>query len=553
MPDDTNGDARHQGSQADPAAEEISEAGALDTPLPDEPPTEILDHGAVHVSPVTVGVDGVTQVIEWPTPAPTGGRRFGLIGAVGAVAIGLVAVGGVYAYSLLSGGGAQPEDYVPANAIAYLKLDLDPSAGQKIEALRFFRHFPDADAFLSDEEDIRKIFFELAQEGDDAFAALDFDEDIAPWLGDRIGIAALPGDSGGEPVPLVLLQVRDEERAREGLRELFDAADDQMPGIVFAGGYALLAEDGQAAAAARDDAAEASLADDETFSADMAEFDDGVAASWVDLDRVADLLAGLDPAALGLPLDVLESRMGAVVSFDDNYIDLTFKMFGGEPDAALAEAGPSGELLRTVPSDTLIAFSASGIGPALLDGWSEMVSAISAEPGGVELTGALTDLESYGITLPDDLAALLGEQTLLVVAGNTLVSAPPLVGLQSETDTATATEVMFAVEKALAEAGISISWETDESTLYVGLAPSDLSAMQSGTGIADPAAATALPRLDTAQMALWVDLDALGEIIAEESGGDDVADVLAHIAGIGLTADIDEDGTGTVTLRVVAD
>ncbi len=220
----------------------------------------------------------------------------------------------------------------------------------------------------------------------------------------------------------------------------------------------------------------------------------------------------------------------------------------------LSEAGPSGELLRTVPSDMLIAFAASGIGPALLEGWSEMISTFSTQPGGAELTNALTDLElQYGLTLPDDLAVLLGDQTLLVVAGNTLFSTPPLVGLRSETDTAAAGRAMTAVAGALADVGFPISWDTDETTLYVGLSPSDLSAMQSGVGIADPAAETALPRLDMAQMALWVDLDALGEIIAEENGGDEVTDVLAHIAGIGLTADTDENGTVTVTLRVVAD
>jgi hypothetical protein len=41
---------------------------------------------------------------------------------------------------MLSGGGAQPDAFVPSSAFAFAKVDLDPAAGQKLAARRLAEH-----------------------------------------------------------------------------------------------------------------------------------------------------------------------------------------------------------------------------------------------------------------------------------------------------------------------------------------------------------------------------------------------------------------------------
>src|SRR5689334_14455610 len=97
-----------------------------------------------------------------PLP-PSGGGRRGLLVVVGAVAAVAVAGASWAAWSFFST-GPQPAQALPGSTIAYVSVDLDPSGGQKIEALRTLRKFP---AF---EERV----------------GLDTDDDIREWLYDKI-------------------------------------------------------------------------------------------------------------------------------------------------------------------------------------------------------------------------------------------------------------------------------------------------------------------------------------------------------------------------------
>ena len=111
----------------------------------------------------------------------------------------MVAGGGIFAYGKLNGGD-QPAAVLPGNAVAYARVDLNPSAGQKVAAMRFLLKFPsvkDKLGLTGDNDDLRQKLFELIKKyaGDD-LADVDFDKDIKPWLGDRAGMAALPAADG---------------------------------------------------------------------------------------------------------------------------------------------------------------------------------------------------------------------------------------------------------------------------------------------------------------------------------------------------------------------
>ena len=115
----------------------------------------------------------------------------------------------------LGGGGAQPADVLPSDAFAYLRLDIDPSVGQKIAAVRFLGKLPQLKDTL-ESADPRKKLWELASK-DASSACLSrftYDTDIAPWLGDRVGAAIRPGGTAKEPNIAVALQVKDEGAAR---------------------------------------------------------------------------------------------------------------------------------------------------------------------------------------------------------------------------------------------------------------------------------------------------------------------------------------------------
>ncbi len=527
---------------------------------PRDTAADVLSHGPAG------GTAGEPQTAVLATQPGPSRRRSALIAGIGALALALVAAGGVYAYTLLSGGGAQPEKYVPADAIGFVKVDLDPAAGQKVAALRFFRHFPGGSDVLKG-DDIREIVFRLLQDSDDNLAQLDFDKDIAPWLGDRLGVAFLPPSGDGEePEVLGVLQVKDEDKAKSGLAKVFDG---DAPAAVFTGGYALLAADEASAAAARDAAAKGNLGDKKTFQDDLEPLGDGAAAFWLDLAAMKDVFGSSLGAAAGqLPAaqaDLLnesfKGRIAGAVTFDASHADLTVRGIGtsafGVPDAGSKPVGP---WLSTVPADTVVALGISGLDQVVADAFTSFLGIAQAQPAvGREVESGLDRLErETGLRLPNDVETLLGQRTLITVVSGVLSSdVPQGVAMRAETDTAAAQKVLAKLQRLLerSDAPVRLTWRAEGSDLVVGFSEGDLSAIQSGPGIADVAVKEALPNLDSAQEAVWVDLDRVAQLLADRSPGSidpGTMKVVSHIAGIGLTAMITEDGS-TTTIRVVAD
>ena len=78
---------------------------------------------------------------------------------------GVLVVGGgtAFAVTTLVGGGAQPDQVLPGNAIAYVRMDIDPSAGQKIAAVRLLRKLPQVNDAVSGGGDPRQKLFESLQ------------------------------------------------------------------------------------------------------------------------------------------------------------------------------------------------------------------------------------------------------------------------------------------------------------------------------------------------------------------------------------------------------
>nr|WP_257908767.1 hypothetical protein [Janibacter limosus] len=93
--------------------------------------------------------------------------KWGAFGAAGLLTVGLLGGGALFAFSKVNGGGPQPESALPGTAVAFAKVDLDPSADQKLDAFRFARKFPGAKDSLNgvDENgDLRKELFDALQD-----------------------------------------------------------------------------------------------------------------------------------------------------------------------------------------------------------------------------------------------------------------------------------------------------------------------------------------------------------------------------------------------------
>ena len=204
--------------------------------------------------------------LQPPPPAPgAGGRRTGLIvgGVIGLLV--LVGAGAWGAWSFFST-GPQPAEALPDSTVGYVSVDLDPSGGQKIEALRTLRKFP---AFkdkvgLDTGDDVRERIFEEIQKSSSC-DGLDYGDDIEPWLGDRMAVAAV--DTGGDiPTPVFVLQVTDEDAADAGLDKIKDCSGGDSGAWAIDDGWALLGEDQDTVDDIVADAADSPLSGDDDYA-----------------------------------------------------------------------------------------------------------------------------------------------------------------------------------------------------------------------------------------------------------------------------------------------
>jgi hypothetical protein len=260
-------------------------------------------------------------------PAPPQGRggrgRGWILALVAAVLVGVVGGGGVWAASKLSGGGAQPQDVLPASAMAYVRLDLDPSAGQKLALFGIARKFSATrDSFGGD--DPRKALVTALQKDEPDLSKIDYARDVEPWLGDRVGLAVLPADGGGDPVGALAVQVKDEAAARAGIAKM--GLGGGKGGLAFREGYAVIAMSQKLA----DEYVKAApLSGEPRFAADLdALGEQGVLSFWMDVEKVAD--AGWSEVAATPVLQQIRGmRFAGALRFSGDYAELAGITRGG--------------------------------------------------------------------------------------------------------------------------------------------------------------------------------------------------------------------------------
>ena len=481
-----------------------------------------------------------------PTPAGRLSRLSAgtvLPAAIGVAAVS-VATAGVAVLAFLSGGGTQPEDVLPAGALAFVKVDLDPAANQKLAVYRLAERFPASADKVDDEDDVKDqllaALFENAE-------GVDYAADISPWIGDRAGIAALPS-GGEEPDALAAVAYRDRAAAEAGLSRL-KAAD---PTIVYAfsekADYVLLG-DTQAVVDAAVDPAEV-LGDADRYTGAVDALDgDQILTGWVD---AAGFWGALTPEerqqaseATGAQGDLAPTGQAVFgVRADDRYLEVQGRTVDANADV-LREVEIGGEkgsgMVQDLPESTLLALSVTGLG----DGLATLYDRTAG--GAADALGLTESAAEFGLSLPQDLRVLLGEETMLAVFGREDVA------LRSRGDG----EEAFPLAQRLAQAFEDNGGPpTDdklrdlEAGFAVGTSPAALdqvTASDGGLGDSDRFQ-LAVPDADDAGVVLYVDVVRLLELGLAEDTVDRSS--VEPLEAVGLTVNGGSDGGFRLRLTV---
>jgi hypothetical protein len=460
--------------------------------------------------------------------------------------------GAVVAVQQLSGGGAQPADVLPGDAFAYVRLDIDPSAGQKIAAVRFLGKLPQVRDTLTG-DDPRKKLWELVTKGasDSCVSAIRYDEDIAPWLGERAGVAVRPGGTSDKPNLALAVQVSDEARAAETLRTLF-ACDKDGADIETRDGYALVMPPGTGTATMAA-IGKGTLATNTTFTSDMAALgEQGVVSAWFDLATGAQQLQDLGSDALGTPGSgasgtAAEGRVAAALRFDPSFVELAGVVRGAT--AVNAAPGDPAQLLD-LPEDTAAALHVSGADQAIDAAWpalADQLASLSGATGGDVIAQIEQELD---VTLPDDLKVLLGRSFTLALPQQDLLAASSFVvgGKIASSDSARAAELVDRLDQTM---GGILTQSVDGGTVYLATDPAYIDSLKKGGSLGDTDTFTAaLGDVSRANAVLFVDLDRIESAYLGDLQGDTRA-VVESLRAVGGSTTVTGAGEASFSLRVV--
>ena len=534
---------------------------------------------------------GADQLVIGGPDAPRGSGRRGWW--IGGGALAVLAIGGgaaAWAAASFFSQGSQPAEALPDSTVGYVSIDLDPSGGQKIAALKLARKFP---AFkdkvgLQTDDDLRKWIFEKAAEGN---CDLDFDKDVAPWLGSRAAVAAVGTD---KPSPVVVVQTSDADKAEEGVKNLVSCGDESAApdlGWTIDGDWIVFAETKAKAEEVVRETAKGSLADDPDFKSwtDKAG-DSGIMTAYASpaagraLSQEMSKLPGGSDGSLSAPVDPFgmlgtcpglsdssssTQRMqaqladfggaSAALRFGEDGLELEMagdlRAFG----ASTAVEPSSAPVISTLPADTAAAF-----GIALPKGWTDKVTENLKN-----LCGGGTDPESLfapfsqaiGLDLPGDLEKLFGDSAALalgpgidvegLVNGNDPSDLPIALKVRGDKDTIDG--VTAKLRQGLgAPAGVlepvagddAVALGLDEAYTKEVAAAGKLGSSDTFTSV--------VPNADKASGVVYVSFDALEGAIKALAGGDEeVAANLAPLKAFGLSGWTDgDDSHGILKLSV---
>jgi Protein of unknown function (DUF3352) len=482
---------------------------------------------------------------------PRAARRSGLL-AVALGAAGAVVAGGWAAFALMSDGG-QPAEALPADTLAYVSVDLDPSAGQKVEALRIASSFPALREKLGLEagDDLRRWVFQESELS--TCPGIDYEEDVAPWIGESAALALVPGES--EPEPVLALAVTDDVRASSALSRLTECAPEGRGGFAVEDGYAVIAETTAVADETLASAGSGALSGDGDFTR--------WTAAAGEPGFVTAYLAPEAPAAVSGVAGDFEG-LGAAMRFADGTVEVEVAGAGVPLGSQTAEGAASG--LGRLPAST-----GAGLSVALADGW--LADALEeAERAGLPVGMLLASAEARtGLDLPADVETLLGDEVSIAVDSDVEPDAPFErndlrdlgAGVRVLGDPAEIVQVLEKVERAMGPSAPPLVVEQRDGVVAFGFDADYVSRLAgSGDLAGEPRFRAALPQAERSSAAGYADFDAGGgwlarvaDAYARQAEGSGAAQVSRNLEPLDLLgASVwEQDGVQHGLLRLTTD
>ena len=511
------------------------------------------------------------------TPDNDNRKRLIVLGAL--VAGGAVVAGGAWAASSFFSTGSQPSEALPDSTVAYFSVDLDPSGGQKIEAIKTLRKFPGfTDKIdLETDDDLReRLFEEITKSG--GCEGLDYAEDVKPWLGSRAAMAAV--DLGEDtPAPVGVVQVTDAGKAEAGVAKLIDVcgggeeAEGDVGGWVVEGDWMVLAETKDIASQVVDAAGDGSLSGDASFEKWTGQAgDDGFMSVYVakGVTSYLDDLGGFSPGSmmggdLGMtpqetPEEVPENLQqmiddfdgaAATVRFDDGAVEIEYAMSDYQPDMTKYVQSDQGvSMVAGLPEDTVAA-----LGFALEEGWGQAMldyakKTLSSSDGS-DIDEEISQLEAEtGLAFPEDLETLLGDGVTISLGSgidpDAITNGGPgevPAGIRVKGD---AQEIQAVLDKISAQAPPEMAefMVVTESDGYAVLALQDdyRGKLESGGDLGDNDDYAQVVESDDAQTVLFVNFDADDDwLVRITEDWPEVSENLAPLSAFGVSGWVDGD------------
>jgi hypothetical protein len=551
---------------------------------------------------------GTPEYLEYGSGAPippdaippsdgSGGRRSRRGWWIGGGVVVLLGLGaGAWAALGFFQQGEQPAAALPASTIAYLSVDLDPAGGQKIDAFRTLNKFPafkDEVGIDSVDELRHKLGEELVGQAD--CPGLDYDRDIDPWLGDRMAVAGVPlGDD--DPQLVVVVQVKDEDGARDGIAQLNACDDtDNDPGVSIHDGWAVLAESQETADAVTKATDDGTLADDATYQRwTKAVGEAGVVNAYASPDAGRYLAQQLDqlPGIFGPGLtqqysttddgygdatfepgatpsiagsgfhgtttgdnplsDALSAFKGgaATLRFTSDGLELSAAGDGSAPQLSDFTGNTGGQLVQRLPDDT-----AAAAGVTLSQGWlTRRIDAMSGMLGaGMSRDQAFRELSRQtGLDVPGDIETLLGSGVSVSVgndfdleaAENSEDGSGLPIAVTVKGDPVAIEQVLDKIRAKVGDVPFLGSDSTDD---LVAIGPSSAyrqHVLDGGALGDDDTFRGAVPDAGDASSLLFVNIDALEPSITKAAAGDqETVDNVTPLRAVGVSTWTDAEVT----------
>ena len=300
----------------------------------------------------------------------------------------------------------------PADALAMVSVNLDPSIEQKRNLLGIVRRFPEARKEVKGEfDEARDDLLDRLLED----SGLDFERDVKPWLGNELAVAVLPPAGGDVPVVVAMVETEDEGQARAAIEKARRGGD-------FEGSYSIVGDfvvisdqeseaeeaevlDRVAAQAKADDGG---LARSDAFTKVVERLHgDRLFLAWVDIKDSVGVVRDLAGAG---EIDFLEwfgEKAGPAAM--DLHAEEAALVVEGVTTATNDARGQEPELTTGLPASSLAAFTLFDVGQSV----SEAIGLIGGtRGGGLDIVEELE--RETGLDLEKDILSWMEGEVVLV-------------------------------------------------------------------------------------------------------------------------------------------